>query len=781
MHLQSNDALQNSIPDLVPGYIFLVDATTYKSIYSNNGLEPIIGYSIQELEAMGTDVIKTIIHPEDVNLVIQGLMEYKNYKKDEIYELEYRVIHKSGKVKWVSRKSRVFTTDDEGKSLQIIGIINDITDKKEIESKLLQSKRSYKEIQALSHVGNYKWTKEENIIFWSDEMFRIYGFEPGELELLPEKIEQYVHPDSIEYRTQLMNQLVSKEGQYSYEHKILKKDGSTGYISGTVVSIFDSHAQPYEIIGYAQDVTEKKLIEEKLIKLNAELEDIIKERTADLNQEVEKFKMLTETIPQLVWYTSFNKRPTYFNQQWNTFSGQTVNNIQDWMQLVHPEDVELAVREWRNAVQHGTEFRYEFRMRRYDGEYRWFLSVGKPLKDESGNIDSWIGTATEIHQQKETERSLKMYGIVLDSMSEGVSVTDENGIIVYTNPAEDKIFGYTKGELIGCHVSIQNNYPEEENVRIINEVIRELNEKGEWLGEWQNKRKDGTPFVTFARITTILLNGKTHFVCVQEDITDKKIKDKAIQDTALELQKVNKELLVKNKELVKTNNDLDNFIYTASHDLKAPVSNIEGLIHTLEESLQEKQFIDSEISQVINFIKQSVIRFQNTIRDLTEISKIQRNTNDDITTIRIAEIINEVLGNLNKMVRETEAAVNLDIPEKLSLNFSVNNLRSILHNLVSNAIKYRSPERSPMVNIAVKDDDQFIRISVKDNGLGFGQEHKEKIFGMFKRLHTHVEGTGVGLYIVKKIIDNCNGKIEVESEPDKGTSFTLYFPKENDI
>ena len=128
----------------------------------------------------------------------------------------------------------------------------------------------------------------------------------------------------------------------------------------------------------------------------------------------------------------------------------------------------------------------------------------------------------EIAQRQRVEEGSRLQAHVLESMTEGVSVSDEDGNIIYTNPAEDRIFGYGPGELIGKHVTIQNDYPPEENSRIVAEVIETLKAEGSWTGELRNRKKDGTPFWTFARITAIEREGRRYWVCVQEDITGRK-------------------------------------------------------------------------------------------------------------------------------------------------------------------------------------------------------------------------------------------------------------------
>lgn len=125
---------------------------------------------------------------------------------------------------------------------------------------------------------------------------------------------------------------------------------------------------------------------------------------------------------------------------------------------------------------------------------------------------------------------------LLETMSEGVSLSDADGVIVYTNPAEDEMFGYLPGEILGQHVSVQNAYPPEENAWIVNEVIDELRRSGSWRGEWLNRRKDGTTFVTTSRITAVELDGRSHWLCVQEDVTADRAALAALRDSQTRLQ-----------------------------------------------------------------------------------------------------------------------------------------------------------------------------------------------------------------------------------------------------
>lgn len=246
-----------------------------------------------------------------------------------------------------------------------------------------------------------------------------------------------------------------------------------------------------------------------------------------------------------------------------------------------------------------------------------------------------------------------------------------------------------------------------------------------------------------------------------------------------EIQASNEELEVSNAQLVRSNTDLDNFIYTASHDLKAPIHNIEGLMKVLIRSLPPESMQSEKIATTAHLIAQSVERFKRTIFHLTEVSKLQQEANQPIVLVPLASVLEEVLLDLAPLIEASSARVEADVRECRAIEFSEKNLRSILYNLLSNAVKYRSPDRPPVVKVSCHAQADYYVLTVEDNGLGvdLSTGKQEKLFAMFKRFHTHVEGSGIGLYMVKKIVDNAGGKIEVESKPGVGSVFKVYFRK----
>jgi PAS domain S-box-containing protein len=242
-----------------------------------------------------------------------------------------------------------------------------------------------------------------------------------------------------------------------------------------------------------------------------------------------------------------------------------------------------------------------------------------------------------------------------------------------------------------------------------------------------------------------------------------------------ERRQAEEEMELKNIQLIRTNNDLDNFIYTASHDLKAPMSNIEGLLYTLKDSLPKNDDIYEDSEMIIQLMEKSINRFKATILDLTEITKVQKADEVDINEINLSQLVEDVKLSIYDKIAESGATIITDFSKINTLNFSKKNLRSIVYNLLSNAVKYRDKNRQSEIFIKAENSEGYTCLTIRDNGLGIHKQGRDKLFTMFKRFHDHVEGTGIGLYIVKRIMDNAGGKIEVESEVGEGTTFKLMF------
>ncbi|GAA3992978.1 PAS domain-containing protein [Hymenobacter antarcticus] len=250
--------------------------------------------------------------------------------------------------------------------------------------------------------------------------------------------------------------------------------------------------------------------------------------------------------------------------------------------------------------------------------------------------------------------------------------------------------------------------------------------------------------------------------------------NEALADANEELGVSIEELGKTNEQLTRTNVDLDTFVYTASHDLKGPITNLDGLVHALWEELPPASQV-GPVAHILNLMQSSVDRFQHTLVQLSAIGQLQQERGQPLAPTRLADVIRDVRLDLAPLILAARAQLVVDIAGFPSFPFSEKNLRSVVYNLLSNALKYRHPDREAQVRLSCRLEAPYWVLAVADNGLGLALTPDRPLFGLFQRYHTHVEGSGVGLYMVKKMLENAGGHIEVQSELGVGSTFTAYF------
>jgi len=235
-----------------------------------------------------------------------------------------------------------------------------------------------------------------------------------------------------------------------------------------------------------------------------------------------------------------------------------------------------------------------------------------------------------------------------------------------------------------------------------------------------------------------------------------------------DLKKKQIELELKNKNLLLINEDLENFVYTVAHDLITPLSNIEGSIGVINFF----KVADSELLKFLNIINFSVQKFRSLISDISQIPKIGSEA-AEIETVDLNGLVDDIAWSLQNAIELSDAVITRSF-EVNEIRFSKKSLRSILYNLILNGIKFKRNEK-PVINICTEIRDNIFTFSVQDNGIGIPKASIDKIFNISTRLHSHIDGNGIGLYLVKKIVNAANGTITVHSEVDKGSKFIVSF------
>lgn len=372
----------------------------------------------------------------------------------------------------------------------------------------------------------------------------------------------------------------------------------------------------------------------------------------------------------------------------------------------------------------------------------------------------------DLTQKKVLEDELKASEEQSRLLIEGVKdyaifMLNPEGFIATWNMGAERLKGYKKEEIIGKHFStfytqeaIDGHFPQYELAMAI--------EEGRFEDEGWRIRKDGTVFWANVVITALFNAENKHigFTKITRDITN---------------HVKNEELMKKNKTLHKINTDLDNFIYTASHDLKSPIANLEGLIGLLSKKVSNR--LEQNEKKILQMMKTSIEKLRQTIDDLKEITKAQKGLDDQLEEVFFKDILDEVKADIGAAINKANARV-IEKFEVKGVPYAKANLRTVLYNLITNAVKYRSPDRGLMITVESYYTEEDIVLSVSDNGLGLNENQVSKLFTMFKRFHAHTEGTGIGLYIIKRIVENGGGRIAVDSEENKGTTFKIFFPRQ---
>jgi len=238
-----------------------------------------------------------------------------------------------------------------------------------------------------------------------------------------------------------------------------------------------------------------------------------------------------------------------------------------------------------------------------------------------------------------------------------------------------------------------------------------------------------------------------------------------------DLKKLFKELDFSNKSLLRINDDLNNFVYGASHDLNAPILNIEMVLGILNKKMDMK---DPDIVTLSGMMNHAISNFKAVITDLGKVGQIEAEMQEESNSENFSELFNEIKGLISEKIKHAQANFKTEFKVQ-EVRFQKKYLRSIILNLITNAIKFCSPDRQPEIMIKTEMADNFILLTVKDNGIGIDQDRLDFIFRMYQRVSKDIEGQGIGLYLVKKIVDAAGGKIEVESEVGKGSTFKVFF------
>jgi formate hydrogenlyase transcriptional activator len=402
-----------------------MEASTKRVFWSDEAAR-IYGYSPGT--APTPELILQRSHPDDVSLVQDALERAAQGGSD--FDYEHRLLMPDGSIKHLHDLAH--RVRDEAGNDEVVGAIVDITDRKVAEQAIRRSEMYLAEAQELSHTGSFGWKVSSGEIFWSDETFRIFQCGP-ETKPTVDLILSRVHPDDREVVQQHIDRAQRDSKEFDFEHRLQLPDGAVKHVHVTAHPSRDS-AGNVEFVGAITDVTQQRLAEALIRLQETELRDVV------------------DTIPAIVWSALPNGLNTYVNSRFAEYCGMPPEQIAGtgWHAATHPDDLERHRAKWLACVASGEPLEDEVRFRRADGQYRWHLQRGVPLRDEAGRVVKWYGVLTDIEDRRRAEDTIRKQEAelrqMLDFAPELIVVFGPNFQRLYANRAALDYAGFTLEE-----------------------------------------------------------------------------------------------------------------------------------------------------------------------------------------------------------------------------------------------------------------------------------------------------------------------------------------------
>jgi len=497
----------------------------------------------------------------------------------------------------------------------------------------------------------------------------------------------------------------------------------------------------------------------------------VKSRTGELVHTLEALRLgerhyreLVGLTPVGVFETDAQGNCVFVNERWSAITGRPADTVQGaaWSDSVALEDRARVLDLWAEATRADRAFQAEFRVLGQDGRIVWVLGQASLRHDDDGQVTGHIGTITDISAAKAAEQALAAsetrFRTIFDNVNDAISIyAMDTGTILAVNRRVLEMYGYDDpAELIGQPAGHTGEGGPPYDMATARTWLHKAATQGPQVFEWRTRTRDGRLFWTEVSARRAPIGADDDVILVvARDISERKQSEMALTERTGALER--------------TNADLEQFAYVASHDLREPLRMVSSYMALLERRYGDR--LDKDGHEFIAFAKEGAVRMDRLVQDLLEFSRVGRVT-EPPATISVDTILADVLTVLAPMVEEAGAKILTSSPLPI-LSCHGTEIFLLLQNLISNGMKFRAPSRPPVVRIAAERQGVNWLFSVADNGIGIEPGYYDRIFKIFQRLHTRdtYDGTGIGLSICKKIVERHGGRIWVNSVPGEGSTF----------
>jgi PAS domain S-box-containing protein len=663
-----------------------------------------------------------IIHPEDRVRVEAHLGEIR--EGTETHELDYRIVTKASRVRWISHSCEPVYAED-GKYLGRSGTNRDVTERKRAEeqSTLLANRLALATRSA--HMGIWDWDIQNNELVWDDQMYTLYGLEPGKFGGAYQAWLNGVHPDDRDLSNQVSQQAVRGERGYDTEFRIVRPDGSIHWLKANGEVFRDGLGRPLRMVGVNYDITERKQAEEAL----RESEERYRSLFENMVSGYAYCQMLFDetNAPRDFIYMNVNDMFEKLTGLRNV-EGKKVSEVIPGIQESNRELFEIYGR----VSSTGEPERFETYLESLD---IWFsVSVYSPRKDY------FVAVFDNITERKRAEAEIASLAKFPTENPNPILRVQADGRLIYANAASQEL-------LEDWNCGINDDLPEE-----LRDFIAIA------LDDHLNKTVDVFCKEKVYSIMLVPIVESEYVNIYGRDITERKRAEDALKRLA--------------EDLRRSNAELEQFAYVASHDLQEPLRMVSSYMQLLKRRYQAR--LDNDADEFIGFAVDGAARMQQLINDLLTFSRVgTRGSPMGLSSCE--KVLAEALMNLQVSIEESQAIITHDpLP---TVFCDQPQLVQVFQNLVGNSIKFRG-RQAPEIHISAKRAESEWIFSFCDNGIGLDPRFGERIFEIFQRLHsrTAYPGTGIGLAICKRIVQRHGGRIWVESKPGEGATFYFTIP-----
>jgi PAS domain S-box-containing protein len=711
----------------------------------------------------GSDIAqhwRAVTHPDDLPRVEQEYATARAENRGWRFEMRFR--GHDGQYRWFLNQAQP-ELDAAGQVLRWYGSNTDIDDQKRFQQELEQKDEQLQRmLRNLPAIVNTMEGPEHRYTYVSAQMRALVGerVQPGRrvADALPEISAQgFVARLDEVYR--------SGEPFTALEQHVDIRNPETGqleahYFSFTyqLLPALAHRPETRGILSFAIDVTEQVRARQQAQALQVEVV-----------RQTEQLRRMTEALPAISFILSADMQLEYFSPQWYQVTGFAPGTDAGavWPTLIHPDDQAPARAVYDRARAGNEPLEFEYRLLYPDGQYRWQVCRAVPELDARGQAVRWYGTLVDNHTQKELQQELRrseaQFRFMAESIPQVVWTAQPDGQLDYLNQRWTELTGVPVEEALrfGWAALV----PDEAVDTVVGKYRTAIELGQDYEQESPLRSAQEGQYRWFLHRATPMRDAEGRVVKWFGTSTD-------IHD----YKQAQQQLQAQNAQLTRINQDLDNFVYTASHDLKQPVNNMAGIF---QELMSTATFADPAAATLVRMFEQALQQMHGTIQDLSDVVQVQRQHEQlPAERVELLPFTHEVLRSVQAQISSLGAEFELDFAAFPALQFVRPNLQSILYNLLSNALKYAHPDRPPRVRVATeRAPDGSPVLLVQDNGLGIDLErHGAELFQMFRRFHDHVEGSGMGLYLVNRIVQQLGGHLAVESEVQAGTVFRLYLP-----